>query len=345
MSSSFLNNAMCTFLIVTTFGLKASAQHEIILSGTAFQWGINGHPFTQHDYRQSTWKQQFLLLKDLGVNVYRIDMPLISNGLARNDRMVVDFFDGLADINVKPMPVVFPSEKKGLKDSLDAYETYFSQGKSFAERYGDWIEVMEVGNEWDVRAMNANRNVDGMRKSHYDKSLSREVMWILKGFIDGVKAVKPKMSISVSLIWTHLYYLDMLAYHGVDYDIIGYHWYSNMGNLFDVRPPYGDLLGKVKNKYKKEIWVTELNTKEGTRKIDEEEQEKYLRINLEQLLEQGIINGFFIYELFDQPALESKYPQEARYGLTFHKDGIYKKKPAYSSFKALISRSKAIVKD
>ncbi|MFC6099793.1 glycosyl hydrolase [Olivibacter domesticus] len=339
MKSNYLVGLIFSMLVHLLIFERSSCQE--IYTKHNFTWGINGHPFTQHQYRFSTWNDQINLLDDLGMDSYRIDLPLINTGVAKNEKLILDFFKRLKAIHVKPMPVVFPKENMDITDSIGSYKSFFNQGEIFATRYGEFIDVMEIGNEWDVRVMKKGKPVDGTKREHFNLEESKKVMWILAGFIDGVKSVKPSMKISLSVVWTHLYYLELLKHYQIKYDIIGYHWYSNMGNITNVRKPYGDILSKVKYLYNKEIWITEFNTHQGTRKKTFKEQDEYIKETLNQLLKQGIIKGFFIYELFDQAALKGKYPSEVSFGITYLDGGHYEKKPVYNTYKEIIREFKA----
>jgi len=304
-----------------------------------FVWGINGHPFSQAAYQDKTWDDQFQFLKDLKVGYYRVDVSLDKNGWSKKDQSFFSFIKKLKEHNVTLMPVIFPNEGKMLDDSASVYETYYKQGKVFTQRYGALLDVVEVGNEWDVK-LTKSRKVDGTRASHYDLVKAQRRMWLLAGFIDGMKAVNPRIKVSVSLGWTHWYYLELLRRYNVNYDIMGYHWYSDMGDITNVRKPYGNFLPQLKEKYKKEIWITEFNTHNGTLKSSFEAQQRYIRKSLENILKQkNTVNGVFIYELFDQPALRVKYPYESSYGLVFKENGQFVLKPAYYTFKDFIKRS------
>jgi len=304
----------------------------------SFIWGINGHPVTQEAYGKRTWEDQLSFLKDLHVDYYRIDVPLNNAGTPRNEQNLLAFLRQLKSINVKPMLVLLPRENTAMTDSSAFYSAYYDQGKMLAKRYGAFLEVVEVGNEWDVKLVKS-RKLDGTKATHYDLLKAKEKLTLLKAFIDGMKSVMPALRVSVSLGWTHWYYLDLLKQFRVNYDIIGYHWYDNMGDITNVRKPYGDFLPGIKKKYKKEIWITEFNTHAGTVRRSFVSQQQYISKSLDRILQHKVIEGFFIYELFDQPALRAKYPDEPNYGLIFKEGGEYRLKPAYTVFKTFIEKS------
>lgn len=322
------------------FGLSTYIAHAQPKSKKAFVWGVNGHPFTQVTYKPSTWRDQMIYLSDLNVDYYRVDLRLTKTGLIYSDKIFFDFMDQLRSHNIKPMFALFPREDKMQGDSAVVYKEYYQQGKSFTQRYGSSLEVVEVGNEWDLKLMKRDDKLDGTKSAHYNLENGKKRLWLLKGFIDGIKSVNPTIKVSLSLTWTHWYYLELLQAYNVNYDIIGYHWYSNMGNMTKVRSPYGNFLPKIKNTYKKAIWVTEFNAHRGTKSSSFEKQNNYVQENINDLLEQGIVSGLFIYELFDQLALRPRFPSESHYGLLYSEGGVYKKKPIYFTYKDIISLNK-----
>lgn len=306
----------------------------------AFAWGVNGHPLTQQAYKYRTLNDQIQLLKDLGVGYYRIDVPINAEGKARNEPYFLELLEKLKAAGVKPMPALFPSGIGGAEsDSISIYNKYFSVGEKFINRYGGHLDVLEVGNEWDLKLMKKNARNDGRKASHYQTHLIGKQMWMLAGIIDGMKKRKSTLRVSMSLTWVHWYYLDILKQYAINYDIIGYHWYSNMGNITKAVGPYGNFLPKIAERYNKEIWITEFNTYRGNKNASFYKQDTYIKSSLTDIINQRLVKGFFIYELFDQPDLKA-YPDEMSYGLVYFDTDSYKKKPIYYTFKEFIKMHK-----
>lgn len=322
------------FLLVFSSNLYGQADDQ------HFAWGVNGHPLTQEAYKYSTMNEQIRILRDLGVNYYRIDVPINGEGKARNEPYFQELLRRLKSAGIKPMLAIFPSGVKSQDpDSASVYSEYFLLGRKFIKRYGSDLVVVEVGNEWDLKLMKKDPKNDGRKASHYQSDLIAKQMWLLQGIIDGMKEEKPSLKVSMSLTWVHWYYLDILKQYRINYDIIGYHWYSNMGNITNVVAPYGDFLPKIAERYGKEVWITEFNTYRGNRRTSFAKQNEYVESSLADIIKHKVIKGFFIYELFDQPAL-SRYPDEMSYGLLYLKDGVYQKKPIYHTFKKFINTHK-----
>lgn len=319
------------FLIILYPSVTSAQQKPIY-------WGINGHPLTQGDYVRKTYDDQIKYLKDLNVDYYRIDVLLHKSGLIRNEPGFSYFHNRLKDAGIKPFYVLMQYDILG-DDSVFVYKENYKQGEQFALRHKNLSDVIEIGNEEDLKIIKSGDN-DGTKASHYHSEKAQQLMWQLSGFIDGLKSIRPDIKISISLTWTHWYYLDLLQEYKVNYDIIGYHWYSNMGDITNVRQPYGNFLPHIAKKYNKDIWITEFNTFYGTKNTSEQKQHDYVKRNILALLEQGLVKAFFFHELFDQPALRQRYPGEADYGILTKEGSAYKKKMIYHTFKEIIQDNK-----
>lgn len=301
-------------------------------------WGINGHPLTQADFNRSTWNAQINYLKELNVDSYRIDVLLDSTGLAIKNASFLEFLELLKKNGIAPQVTAFPAK---IHSSMPAnYQQSFNQGANFVKAYGDYLGVIEVGNEEDNASIQ-HAGVDGTKRSHYDINKLENTVAKIGAFIDGAKSIKSDLKVSLSFSWIHYGFLDVLEDHKVKYDIIGLHWYSNMGDPTNAKPPYGNYFNWLSARYHKAIWITEFNYFQGTTKADFQKQNQYVTQTLNNILQKNAVGGFFIYELFDQPALRLNNVAESNYGIVYKdSNGEYAKKDVFDSYKQLISGSK-----
>jgi len=299
-----------------------------------FVWGINGHPITQKDYAPSTWDDQIKLLKDLKIDSYRIDAQLTDEGIIKSESKFSTFINKLIANKISPFVVLSVG---GIKsgNKKDIFNNSFNQGKNFGKSISKNIAVIEVGNEFDNKILNGA--YDGTKESHYDLAKADALMMQLSGFISGLKAANSEVKISLSVGWVHYHYLQLLQDYNIDYDIIGYHWYSNMGNITDVKG-YGNVLKTVADRFKKPIWITEFNFRNGSLDNKHEEQKKYIQHSGLEVAKNQYVSGFFIYELLDEPAFEASNPKESFYGLASIENGKMIKKRAYYTYKSIIER-------
>ena len=322
-------------LTIVMFALGVFATTAQTHAKNDFTWGINGHPLTKTDYNGNL-TEQINTIKDLKLSSYRFDVLLDTKGYAKNESRFSSLLKILKKNAISPLPTVMQSGFKDM-DISAIYDIAYKQGSNFASTYGEYLSVIEVGNEGDNKTI-LSAKVDGTNASHYNIVKARRLLTATKGFIDGLKSIKPEVRVTLSFSWIHFYYLQMLKEFNVNYDIIGYHWYSNMGDITNARS-YGNVLTLVSKRFNKPIWITEFNYFKGTTIVNFARQNQYITNSLQKILSQGIISGFFIYELYDQPALKRRYSTEACYGLIYKDStGNYNKKEAYLGYKQLVEK-------
>lgn len=309
---------------------KSSAGNKCI------KWGINGHPLTQHEYKNN-WAEQVATLKKLQLDYYRIDVPISESGLPDKgfDRLT-SLFSGS---NVSLLPILLAPEVGNTPKEI--YKNAYNQGASFFGKYGKNILVVEVGNEED-NTLILSGAYDGTVAHHYNLAKAEKVISKLRGLIDGMRSVQPNIKVIISLSWVHFYYLELLENNKVNYDIIGYHWYSDMGDITNVREPYGNVIEKVNSRYNKPVWITEFNYREGSLHNRVAEQTGYLKNSLQAILNQNSVLGFMIYELYDQPSFKASNPGESEYGLLkrLAVPGKVETKEAFTIYRSFIDKNK-----
>lgn len=299
-------------------------------------FGINGHPLTQHEYKDN-WTDQLKTIRNLGLQYYRIDVPLNQDGLPdkRFDKLTALF----AGDTSKLLPILLT--KAIGSTNKEVYKNAYAQGRLFFKQYGKNFSVVEVGNEED-NALILSGKYDGTQPEHYNLEKANIEIAKLKGLVDGMRAVKPKVKVVVSLTWVHFYYLELLKQGGVQYDIIGYNWYSDMGDITNVSPPYGNVVKKVSLQYNKPVWITEFNLREGSLHNRNDEQVNYLKQSIEAIAREKFVQGFIIYELYDQPSFKVNNPGESEYGLLRRSAGknVSEFKEAFLVYKNFIKKYK-----
>jgi len=314
------------------FYCKCNAQ----VPNKQFVWGINGHPLTQTAYYNNV-DDQIHQINDLGLKSYRFDVLLDSNGYAKKDQLFNQLLGKLKANQITALPVLMQSGLKGL-DNTSVYKKSYLQGQNFAARYGKYLSVLEVNNEADNKMMLPG-DPSGTKKGDYNTEKSQKIIASIKGFIDGLKSTNSTIKVTLSVSYKHYYYLQLLKDNNVNYDIIGCHWYSNMGPIGAAKPHGDNVLDEFKTRFNKPVWVTEFNQSKGTGKVSFQKQNKYITESIPDLISRGV-TGLFIYELYDQPALKEKDLNEAFYGLVFKDDsGKYVTKDAYQSFRQIIQNS------
>jgi hypothetical protein len=321
------------------------------LTGLTREWGVNGHPGAQEGYRQIPVEEQLARVRDLGMTWYRCDW---SQHLLQQDP---EFHDRLVNVGdrfgVRILPVVFPETGPAPgRDPAVIREAAEDFGRWLATRFGDRITHWELANERDIYAMIRKGETtrsgrlwewgapDGDQPDHYEETRYQQVRAEIEGLYTGIKAVCPEaMTIVDTAGWLHYGIIDRLVNEDrVVFDILGWHWYSEMGDPTSVRGEF-DLIAHLK-RYGKPLWFTELNRRGGSQGGQGREQAEYL-VEMAQTLDRAGVEAFFAYELFDEPYFGPENP-ESHYGLVEVVRGLDQRwrpgppKPAFHVLRALL---------
>ncbi|MBN8854801.1 MAG: hypothetical protein BGO55_20140 [Sphingobacteriales bacterium 50-39] len=279
-----------------------------------FKWGVNGHPIVQGSYFNSIGLQMDVL-KELQAPYYRVDLlHLDENGtvpsveLAHFNELMSKA--GAADIQVIPV-MILRSDLYSLTPA-DAEIKGRALAAGFASRYGNYFSYYELGNEDDIPLITVPRTdgtgLDGTLVRDYDPDHLAVTCAYLRGMISGIKSVDPSAKTIVSGA-NHLLYYTLLLNEGVNFDILGYHYYWVNG--------YTDILHALSTTFaQKEVWFTEVNSYDAVRNNEyyPNLQDTIVGHFIQLLDQQTNIKGFFIYELFNEGYLTDS-TREAKFGL------------------------------
>ena len=107
--------------------------------------------------------------------------------------------------------------------------------------------VFEIGQEWDNLALLPGRGGD--EPSQYNATIYAHLLAELRGMAAAVRKAAGEefageggsaVQIGVNTGgWIHYAFLQMLVKDKLDFDIVAYHWYSDMGDLDKAGGRYG----------------------------------------------------------------------------------------------------------
>jgi hypothetical protein len=329
------------------------------LHGSEFHWGVNGHPNVQEGYRQVPLTTQLDLVARLGAGWYRCD---VYQGSAEKDPNAFDMLVAEATRRgIRILPVIFPSAS--CRDAVPPdriRQGAFEFARSMAARCRGRITHWELDNELDLFAMVRKGekcrtglvwqwgDPDGDRPEHFEESRYQRVKAELTGLHEGIKAGDPGAKTIVDTGgWLHYGFFDRLIREdGIAFDILGWHWYSEMGDMTRVRGNL-NVLDRLRT-YGKPIWITEINRRGGSQAGAEDDQAAYLSRVSKQLRNAPGVEAFFVYELLDEPYFGRDDP-ESHYGLVRIVRGLDDRwrmgapKPAYHALAAVFQKGRGPV--
>lgn len=302
----------------------------------SFKWGILTNGFALNDsddpFVPSKMEEQIPVLKDLGINSVLTQYESFGDDI--NDKVI----NSLADANFN----VVLSIGDGF-DLKDPYNDAYALASHVAMRYGKKINYYHLLNE--INGQTLKNNAPGILFSDYDPIKYNRTLEILRGLTDGLKRHDPGAKRLISANWLGMGVIDKLISDGLNFEIVSWHWYSDMGpSPLSVSLEDGTVLNIPKHfvDQGKEFWLTEVNRQGGSFPKNEAEQAEYIKQIALKSYESPYITGFFVYKLTD--GVET--PDKNAWGIYDTKRSNDKStfvfdepKQAYQVYKDIISRS------
>lgn len=354
MSVSEVKNMTATGTLIEEFGAE---EIKNVKMKEPFIFGVNGHPTNQESYKQvkvgTTTEgvpllEQLDYIKNMGMTSYRVDVGVPS---AQFDTLVSEAKK--RDIFI--LPVIFPPVNLDNEPDLAKIEKIsYDYALNFAEKYKNDIPVWELQNEMDNYTQLRKGDmvngqpwpyevwmIDGNTKEQHEEGRSAKVAAMMKGLTNGVHKADPKLKTTINAGWLHFGYIQRMVEAGVNFDILSWHWYSNMGDITKVRGSF-DLVAEL-SKFGKDIWITEGNRWGGDMENTGKEQAEYVEDIIEQMKNVPQIKAYYFYELLDEPYFGNTNP-ESHFGFYQMKKGdlgtwvVDKAKPAVDAVKNSIEK-------
>jgi hypothetical protein len=316
---------------------------EVVGRG-GFVFGINGHPLMQaaYSYEVSGADEQFQLLHKLRIRWYRVDVMPDSTGLV--DAGVIDLARAAKRQGINLLPVLTVRPQPAVT-AVAAYAQGLGIGRGFASRYRSWFSHIEAGNELDTWPLGSGPGGDGSTLTQYNPDTLAVVTAFLRGLSRGLKTAAPEVQVIInSAGWRHYAFFDALERDTVAYDIVGYHWFSDMGDI-DLPVDSGPSVLDHLNRIGKDIWMTEVGRR-GTVPDDPFDQGRRIGKYVSDFYRFRQVKALFVYELYEQRDFllnsDPRDDAEAFYGIIACPDdpsscrGRKRPKPAFDVYRRAI---------
>jgi len=331
--------------------------HEaaVIRSGPSgrTELGVNGHPMTQPVYSEAggvSYDEQLTQVQNLGAKWYRFDV-----GTAPDAAKLNSLIQKAQAHGIQLLPVLFPPVDRAHDDPATAYRKSYDGALSFAKQYKNAFNVYELSNELDIYSLAGG---SGDQPSDYNPQKYALAKEMLRGLAEGVHAADPSARRMINYGgWLHTGFFQRLENDHVPFEIVGVHWYQNMGEITcpgqgfpcPGRPLHFNVIQRLKAiTHGKPIWVTETNYSplpNNSPEANIQRKEQYLPPTLERYFNSPNMYPFevvMIYELLDEPNLGGGGAKQTQVGLISvirRSDGRYAvgtPKPTYQSVKRLV---------
>ncbi len=299
---------------VTPIQSEQTLRTAATTSTSTLKLGINGHPFGDAPYLATPATKQVEMIKGMGMSWYRINVVVQSDGtISQNSKnLFPELRDAAKNGAVNLLPMLY---LKTLKES-DSPETAYQKGKTlganFAAKYGAYFEYYDLGNDLELDLLLPGTT--GREIADYNPTKGKSVAYYLKGLDEGIKSKDAGAKTMIDAGWLHWGFLNLCTSHGVKFDAIGYHWYSDMEGAAAKSFKITDITVKLAELFPtKEIWFTEYGFRyKSTNASNEDSQSAFMTTFLNKCRNNPKIKVAMAYELFDEPY---KSYQESNYGL------------------------------
>jgi len=288
------------------------------------KFGINGHPLVAGAYSEPL-EDQFLQLKSLGLRAYRVNVNPIDITPGKLERLTQ--LIKLAQQQEIEILITIVIKAQDYSRERDAYEAAKSATYALTRNIEKHVHVWELGNEYDLYCV--KEGASGRAPADYDTEKYTVVRGLIQGMLAGLRDGSPS---SLRIVQTSQNrknpdsgFLERLLHDGIEFDITGYHYYSNDGHI-RIADNGKNALQILSEAFHKPIWITEFDqaSHDGAGpNADPREQAKTLDSALREIAQdarQYDIKQAYIYELLDQPELLTVKPVQAEFGI-LHADG------------------------
>jgi len=280
-----------------------------------FVWGVSDAMYQVDGYSPSIGARQIGYINELGVNTVRVNLErtvqLNPLKFTFDEQANDDFINQLSQ-NGKDICLIIDGDIiNSLKIEGFNYERAgFELGSYAAKRYKGKVKYIQTANEVSgtiVKPSDPDFKGETFNDGDYDIKYSvdryKATLGWVKGMSKGIRNSAPKIKIVLSGHWILYDVINRLQADGVDFDILGWAFYSTDGTDITKRD-IGDGksidLAAELSKIGKPIWIIESNADKGSLK-GERPQADFIKNFISNLPKAVSIKGFFVYTLFDDP--------------------------------------------
>lgn len=319
---------------------QANVSPDLNKKANSFVWGVTARPHAINKYNAKDWAKMVGYAKDLGVNYVRLSWETDTRDPKFNDKVI-------SEVEKQGMGIYLAiGGDSEIQNSDNPYQTGYDSAYQIASQFKGRIKYYQLSNEISAAALKGS-NFNGDKESDYYPEKYAKIRDWLKGANAGVKKADPSAKTVVTGMWIQYYIFNMLQNDKVDFDYIGWDWYSDMELIQDNKLSDGEgILDKLKA-LGKPVMLTEVSQRpdivENEQILDEDKQSQYIADTVNWAYESGFIKGVIVYELIDEIPVSLKTQIEA-YGLveakrlSSGKGAIVGLRKAYTTYKDIIAK-------
>ncbi len=284
----------------TPFGGGANGGSDVAIGDykEPFMWGVTMRPTGLGNYNDSIWSKQLKVASNLGAEWVRFGWSYdASDEFGFHDQII----NLIEQWELKPYLVIEPSGK--FENVKDPYSDGYENAKKIASHYKGKIKYYQIMNEAGSNALKGPE-YSGEDETDYDATKYERTKEWIRGASEGVKEADPNAYRVITNQWLQTAFLEKLKQDNIEYEIIGWDWFSDMGFMGDKKLSDGTYLIEKLKSFEKPVILAEVNQRpdgdEGQDGQNEEEQAVFIKKMADWSVEQGL-KGFIVLELLDIP--------------------------------------------
>lgn len=271
------------------WSISKNGKIEVPFAKPKFIWGVTVNQSALGKYSNGAYQKELDLMNQLGVSWERINFDFDATG---RDKIYTSIVDQAKEKNIN---VYVALESSIPIEEIDQpYADGAQVGAAAAKLFKDKVGYYQILNEQGGMTLKEGEN--GEKESDYDLAKYKKVKDWTNGAVSALRENGSKAKVVITVHWTHTAYVDMILKDKVDFDILGWDWYADMGLMNEKKLTDGTLLVDKLRSYKKPIILAEVN---GTATDKQDAQADFIANMAEWAYNSGFIKGFFVHELTD----------------------------------------------
>jgi hypothetical protein len=248
----------------------------------------------------------------------------------------------LKDYGIEVYLVIEPSDQ--FEKIQNPYKDGYDNAYRIASHYKGQIKYYQIMNEASGNAIKSG-SFSGEKEEDYDATKYERTREWIKGASAAVKKADPDAFRIVSSQWVHVAFLNNLQKDNIDYDIIGWDWFSDMGLMGEKKLADGTPLIDKLRSFNKPIILAECNFRPEGENGQKGQPEAKQADFIQKMADWAVIEkleGFIVLELFDTPNSGKGYTDY--YGLVQVEQktsGLYvpgEPRQAFDTYKNIIAK-------
>jgi hypothetical protein len=285
----------CQYIVAVKAGTSSGSEQTPI--STSFMLGLNAHSMGNIAYSPVSMTTQMSILKKMGMKAMRQNFNVNSDGSISGPTTLDQLMSAANTNGINILAMINITTLNYSSSESTNYAAGKSLGSNVAAKNSSRFTYYELGNELDNKAIVSG---NGDVASDYNSQKLRASAAFLKGMNDGIKLKQPGAKTMIDGSWKHFYFLQYMQTYGVKFDIVAWHWYSDMEKAI-ASSSSPDITKKLSSLFTKPIWFTEVGQRWTNVSNIDQMQSDFVNAFIKRMKANSQVKVGLCYEMFDEP--------------------------------------------